>query len=153
MSAKKFHNLARAVIVKSEYILVAHEIGAGNTFLPGGHIEIGESAGAALTREIFEELGREAVVGKYLGAVECAWTDSGESNFEINHLFTLDVLGLSPQENPRSCEKHLEFYWVKLQELRNHNLLPEKLVKLLTENDIDSVNAWWASDLKRTSDA
>ena len=141
MSAQKFHNLARAVIVKSDYILVAHEIGAANTFLPGGHIEIGESVEVALRREIFEELGREAIIGKYLGAVECVWNDSNGSNFEINHLFTLDVPGISPQENPRSREKHLEFYWVKLQELRHHNLLPEKIRNLLIENDIDSINA------------
>jgi 8-oxo-dGTP diphosphatase len=149
MSSKKFHNLARAVIVKSDHILVAHEIGAANTFLPGGHIEIGESVEATLIREVFEEIGQKAVIGKYLGAVEYVWDDSNGSNFEMNHLFTLDVPGISPQENPRSNEKHLEFYWVKLRELRNHNLLPEKIKKLLVENDINSINALWASDINR----
>lgn len=148
MSAKNFHNLARGVIVESDYILVAHEIGSNYTFLPGGHIEIGESVEAALIREIFEELGLRAIIGKYLGAVEHEWDDSNGSNFEINHLFTLDVLGISPQENPQSREKHLEFYWANLQEIRNHNLRPEKLINLLIETDIDSINAWWASDIK-----
>ena len=148
MSATKFHNLARGVIIKSDYILVAHEIGSSNTFLPGGHIEIGESVEAALTREIFEEIGQEAIVGKYLGAVEHRWDDSGGTNFEINHLFALDVPGISPMENPLSREEHLEFYWVRLRELREHSLLPEKIMELLIETDIDSINAWWASDIR-----
>lgn len=38
-------------------VLLAQAIGEKNTFLPGGHIEFGESAKDALVREIEEELG------------------------------------------------------------------------------------------------
>ena len=40
--------IARAVIVRDARLLVAHSVGAGNKFLPGGHIESGEFAADAL---------------------------------------------------------------------------------------------------------
>jgi len=65
----KFHYLARAVIFSGERVLLAHEIGAESTFLPGGHIGYGEPAKTALIREIKEETGVEVSVGRFLGAV------------------------------------------------------------------------------------
>ena len=35
---KKLHYLARALIVQGGMVLLARQIGAKNTFLPGGHI-------------------------------------------------------------------------------------------------------------------
>ena len=67
--------LARAVIVKNDCILIAHSIGASNTFLPGGHVRYGESMKIALVRELKEELGLQAEVGLYLGVVEHTWLD------------------------------------------------------------------------------
>ncbi|MHB1395098.1 MAG: NUDIX domain-containing protein [Clostridia bacterium] len=59
---KKFHMIVRAVIISDYHILLAHQKGADNTFLPGGHIEIGESAVAALKREVREELDLEILM-------------------------------------------------------------------------------------------
>lgn len=47
---KKYHVLARGVIVSSDYILVAHCIGMDNTFLPGGHVEFNEGNRNAASR-------------------------------------------------------------------------------------------------------
>jgi len=49
--------IARAVIRKDGEILLAHKRGESNTFLPGGHVESGEYAKDALSRELAEELG------------------------------------------------------------------------------------------------
>ena len=52
-----FHHLARGIVLRDGKVLLARAIGHQNTFLPGGHIEFGESAKDALKREVFEELG------------------------------------------------------------------------------------------------
>ena len=52
-----FHHLARAVFIHENKILLAQAKGDTNTFLPGGHVEFGESAKETLKREIQEEMG------------------------------------------------------------------------------------------------
>jgi 8-oxo-dGTP pyrophosphatase MutT (NUDIX family) len=43
------------------------------------HIEMGESAPAALAREIQEELGQARQVGSFLGAIENSWLAGDKS--------------------------------------------------------------------------
>lgn len=68
-----FHHLARGIFIKDKKVLLAKAEGYNNTFLPGGHIEFGESAKEALVREIVEELGIESIVVNFIGLVEHKW--------------------------------------------------------------------------------
>lgn len=52
----KFRHIARALIIDNNYILIARMKDA-HSFLPGGGVELGESAQTALKRELEEELG------------------------------------------------------------------------------------------------
>ena len=79
-----FHYRVRAVIVRDNKVLLAHTKGAANTFLPGGHIELGEKAEEALAREIREELGEESRTTSFLGAIENSWVQDGVRQHEIN---------------------------------------------------------------------
>lgn len=139
--------LARAVIVKNDRILIAHSIGASNTFLPGGHVQHGESMKIALVRELDEELGVHAEVDMYLGAVEHTWLDDAGVHHEINHCFSVDLPGLHADSTLESHEPHLEFFWVKLTELKGSNLEPAPLRSLLADLMNGATKLWWESSL------
>ena len=87
--------------------MLARAKGAKNTFLPGGHVEIGESVTVAIARELHEELGLEVTVGRYFGALEAYWGSFEVTNFEINHIF--EVI-LPDNQDIISREAHLEFF-------------------------------------------
>ena len=128
----KFHYLVRGIIYLNGMVLLAHERGADNTFLPGGHIEMGEKAQVALQREIEEEIGAIASVKQFIGAVECTWVAHGQANHEINLVFEVEIPDLNPVKPPKAREAHLEFSWVNPEELEAHNLQPHPLVDCLT---------------------
>ena len=143
----KIELLARAVIVKNDRVLIAHSIGASNTFLPGGHVQRGESMKIALVRELEEELGKQAEVGMYLGAVEHTWLDDAGMHHEINHCFSVDLPGLHADNTIESHEPYLEFFWVKLTELHGSNLEPAPLRRLLANLMNRTTKLWWESNL------
>ncbi|MFC5404319.1 NUDIX domain-containing protein [Cohnella soli] len=142
-----FHHLTRGIIISDNKVLLAHAIGHRNTFLPGGHIEFGESAPIALKREIEEEIGLSCDVESFLGVVEHKWEKDKALHCEINQVFKLKIPELEAPKSPTSRESHVEFYWVPVNELDKHNLQPYPFRKLIHQlvNGDDSV--WWESTL------
>ncbi len=140
----KFHYLARAVIFSGERVLIAREVGANNTFLPGGHIGYGEPARKALIRRIKEETGFEVSTGRFLGAVEATWYKDEELNSEINLIFEASCPDINHHVVVESEEGHLEFIWVERMEVKLYNLLPEP-IQSLVENLADEPGAFWGS--------
>ena len=142
-----FHYLVRGLYYTDDHVLLAHCIGAANTFLPGGHIRQGEKAPDCLARELKEEFKVELVeVGRFIGAVEHKWNEAGTQNFEINLVFQIQLLGIVPPEPPISRENHLEFLWVRPNELMKHNLEPYPLIDYILKHSDDD-RAFWASTL------
>jgi 8-oxo-dGTP pyrophosphatase MutT (NUDIX family) len=141
-----FHYLARGLLIREDRVLVVRQLGAANTFLPGGHIERGERAEAALAREIEEELGMRPTIKRFLGAAEHAWPEDTRANHEINLLFEVEIDGLNPPQPPASLEPHLEFLWVEPSRLEDVNLQPSALIRLL-ETGVEGFHAFWDSSL------
>lgn len=140
----QLHILARAVIRRDDKILLAQAQGAHNTFLPGGHLEPGESLPVCLVRELREQLGPEAQVGAYLGVVEHSYGDT-TSHYELNHLFETSLPTLADGVSTvNSREAHLTFFWAGRSDLAQHQLEPYPLRELL-KTPIPS--ALWASAL------
>jgi len=128
---KHIEVLVRGVFVDRGKILLCHTKGAGNTYLPGGHVEFQESARLALGREIREELGRRAVVGRFLGAVEHTFVQKACRHCEINLVFEMKIGGLKSCKVPVSKESYIEFSWVALENLRSARLEPSVLTEVL----------------------
>lgn len=140
-----FHFRARAVVCKDGNILLTKMKGGDYTFLPGGHIELGEKATDALVREIQEELGEESSVKSFLGAIENSWAREGERHHEINLIFEVTIPGIEAGNNPVAKENHIEFLWEKVDALDNANLLPPSLNSHLARWAQGDKEPWWGS--------
>ena len=121
---KQVEILARGLFVKGGKLLVCRTDGAPLTYLPGGHVEFGEAARESLKREVLEELGCRASVGRFLGAVEHRFTQNGAPHHEVNLVFGMTVYGLEPGKPIRSAEKHLAFSWLPVTKVRTSDLEP-----------------------------
>ena len=117
--------IARGVCVRDGKVLLCQAKGGSSTYLPGGHIEFGETGAQALVREIREEIGVESVCGEFLGVVENSFLQHGRRHAEINLVYRLE-LGAQPSEL-RSQEEWIEFEWRPLAELDQANLLPAEM--------------------------
>lgn len=145
--ANSFHHLSRGVLIRNGKLLVAHAIGQNNTFLPGGHIEFGESAKVTLIREWKEELGIDCTITKFLGVVEHKWMAKGILQCEVDQLFEVNCDALQDDQNPKSQEDHIEFFWLDVEKLDENNLQPFPLRKLLKNYMNGITDTWWASSL------
>ena len=124
--------IARGVAIIDGEVLLCRARGGKSSYLPGGHIEFGETAREALVREIREEMGVEATTGRFLGAVENSFIQHGKPHAEINLVFELKFA-----EKPEAAAKEdwIEFEWVRLDELERANLLPPVFGALATDPD------------------
>jgi 8-oxo-dGTP diphosphatase len=136
------HMLARGVILLNNHVLVAKAVNATTTFLPGGHVEVGESMPATLEREPLEELGLAVKVERYLGAIEHSYGSPEE--YGINHVFaaTCELKEIVPLV---SKEAHLEFLWLSLDNLEVYTLLPFSVVQLVRGYAEGKTESFWAS--------
>lgn len=127
-------NIVRAVIINAakNEILLAKQKGKNYTFLPGGHIEFGETARHALDREMLEETGAEGRIGVHLWTIENIFTDPDkEPCHEIASYFTYTFYKRFYTESVISQEDHLEFLWVDIHQLEHFDLKPDIISRLI----------------------
>ena len=117
--------IARGVCVQDGKILLCRAKGGATTYLPGGHIEFGETGRQALVREVKEELGVDAETGAFLGVVENAFQQHGKPHAEINLVYELKIPVATPA---RALEDWIEFEWRDLAHL--DDLLPAAFRRL-----------------------
>lgn len=122
--------IARGVCIKEGKLLICRAKGGKTAYLPGGHIEFGETGRAALCREIKEELGLEAKVGAFMGVVENTFQQHGKPHAEINLVYELS-LG-DEALSAVAQEAWIEFAWCPLKDLASANLLPRDFEVLAT---------------------
>ncbi len=119
--------IARGVCLREGRLLLCRAKGGATTYLPGGHIEFGETGRQALVREVKEELGLDAQTGKFLGVVENAFTQHGKPHAEINLVYALEIPSIAPGKAVPSCEEWIAFDWAPVADLASSAVEPAVL--------------------------
>ncbi len=125
--------IARGVCLKQGSVLLCYGRRSGVAYLPGGHIDFGESGRAALEREIMEELGAESKAGRFLGCCEHLFMQQGEQHAEINLVYELEVPALDPDREAQSAEEWIGFLWQPLDRLAEIRFEPAALGERLPQ--------------------
>jgi len=99
------HVTARAVIIDSDHILLCQTTDLEHNFyfMPGGHIEHGESAANALLRELVEEAGSSGWIKRLLGVMEYSF-EPGYSSICHNHEYCFYFEVALDDSTTRSCD-------------------------------------------------
>ena len=122
--------IARGGCVKEGKLLLCRAKGGSSTYLPGGHIEFGETGREALVREMKEETGLDATAGELLGVVESSFVQKGEKHCEINLIYEMKLRdeGRGTRDEVKSQEDWICFDWVDCDKLDSANLLPPEML-------------------------
>jgi 8-oxo-dGTP pyrophosphatase MutT (NUDIX family) len=132
----RFNYRVAAVCLHEGHVLAVKPDDEAFWFLPGGRVEMLEDSATALRRELQEELGVEAEVGRLLWLVENFFGGEVSAFHELclYYLVSLaDFPNLCQVEHPFLCldNPHLRFEWQPLATLDTLNLLPSFLPERL----------------------
>ncbi len=151
--------LARGVCVVDGKVLLCRPKSGGYTYLPGGHVEFGETSREALVREMAEETGQAAKAGELLGVVESQFKQHGKKHCEISLVYRMNLVvcphsgerglsparpGVCPHDEPRglsptppvvkSQEEWIDFDWLPIAKLDEANLLPPEMKRIVASS-------------------
>lgn len=132
------HVLSRAVIIDQNHILLCKTLDLEKNFyfLPGGHVEHGESVEISLLRELVEETGSEVRIKRFLGCLEYSFEPGANSichNHEYNFIFEVESDNLKLQNKIPQLEKHIELVWIPLLKIADIDFRAEPLKRLIPE--------------------
>lgn len=135
----RFFYRAVGVAIHDEHVLLHTMDDADYWILPGGRVEMGESASEAVAREMREELGQEVTVGRLLWISESFLKDGGMNLQSIALYYAISFPPASdfPRER-RPFTKldgraHLSFAWHPLSGLDALTIYPPFLQRHLRD--------------------
>jgi len=74
----RIETIARGLWRQGDRVLLCRDLAHGHAYLPGGHVETGETAAEAVRREIEEECGAHVTVGPPLLCWEALFEQASE---------------------------------------------------------------------------
>ena len=137
---KHIETIARGVCIIDGKVLLCLPKDHSYSYLPGGHIEFGETGREALVREMKEETGLDATAGDLLGVVESSFVQKGERHCEINLIYKMEIALPTAVDGSRqlptaALEDWICFDWVDCDKINTANLLPAEMKEYcLTSN-------------------
>ena len=118
--------IVRLVIKRNDKVLLCKNLKNGHYFLPGGHVEFGDSLEETVYKEMSEELGlNKEDIHKisFINYLEAQYGEGEDSHCELNMIFSADLSDVEI----KSQEDHIDFEWFIISEIENVNLLPTKV--------------------------
>lgn len=130
------HVLTRGIVLDAGHILLCKTTDLEHNFyfLPGGHIEHGESATNALLREFIEETGATCTIKRFLGCLEFSFEPIHNNvchNHEYNFVFEVTAPTLKLALPLTQLEAHLRLEWVPFDQLSTIDFRAEPLKQLI----------------------
>ena len=150
MSKNNIHVLARAVITDQDHILLCKTTDLANNFyyLPGGHVELGESAEEALIRELMEEVGVHASIKRFLGCLEYRFNGGHCHDHEYSFVFEVESDHLEYNIKPKSMESKLDLIWMPIKQLAEIDFRADPLKTLIPKWLNSPASNCFQSDIK-----
>ena len=116
------------IAVHNKRLLVEHDARLGFCFVPGGRMEYGENAMQALAREVREELGEEATIGRLALVTDNLFELDERRYQEIALYFLIEFAPGSTvldRDGPfEGNESGTVFQWIPLDAVEQANLFP-----------------------------
>ena len=117
-----------AITVHNERLLVEHGSEHRFCFVPGGRVEYGENAMQALAREVREELGEDATIGRLALVTDNLFELDQRQYQEIALYFVIEFAPGSPVLDRvgafEGSESGTVFQWIPLDAVEQANLFP-----------------------------
>ena len=111
-------NVVAGIIINQNKILIGKrkdkDIGGGKWEFPGGKIEVGETNREALERELYEELGISAKIGKELMNYEHVFKTT---------IYNISFIEIIDYEREIRNNAHSEIKWVKFSNLLEYDFV------------------------------
>ena len=116
------------IAVHDGRLLVEHDVRHGFCFVPGGRVEYGENAVEALARELNEELGEEATIGRLVLVADNLFEIDGNWFQEVSLYFLVEFapgsMVFDRDGTFEGRESGTLFQWLPLDEIEQANFLP-----------------------------
>lgn len=128
----KYHKtievISRVIIQKDDKILLCRNKERGNYYLPGGHVEFGDTMIKTVYKELNEEMGlneNQIQNLKYVDILENLFGEGEITNHEIVLMFSAT---LAEGAQAVSIESHIDFEWKNVSDLENIKFMPIEMI-------------------------
>lgn len=127
-----------AVIIHNNKILTHKNINKDHYCLPGGRVEIGENSEETIKREIYEELGKNVEITRYIATIENFFEMENKKYHEIMFVYNVEFRNEEDKKidyilKNIEGKKGLQYEWIDLNEIDKYNILPKCIKEILKE--------------------
>lgn len=123
--------IVRLLIKKENKVLLCLNKETSSYFLPGGHVEFGDSLEETIYKEMYEELGwknEEIKKISYKTYLENSFISANEKHQELNMIFNIEI---DEKTLINSKEDHIAFEWVEISAIGNLKILPKSIIQFI----------------------